>query len=128
MAPLVSTLEELGYKDAETIFGAPYDFRYGLAANSHPSKVGTQYLQDLKNLIESAVASNNGKQVILVAHSLGGLFALELLNRNSLSWRRQFVKHLVTLSTPWGGTVKVPCIAIIIFLSCQQFGIHHAGP
>ncbi|KAF3320462.1 lecithin-cholesterol acyltransferase-like 1 [Carex littledalei] len=111
MATLVSTLEELGYKDKETLFGAPYDFRYGLAANSHPSKVGTQYLQDLKNLIESVVASNNGKQVILVAHSLGGLFALELLNRNSLSWRRQFVKHLVTLGTPWGGNaLGVPIV------------------
>lgn len=106
MASLVSTLEELGYKDNKNLFGAPYDFRYGLTANGHPSKVGTQYLQDLKNLIESVVASNNGKQVILVAHSLGGLFALQLLNRNSLSWRRQFVKHLVTLGTPWGGIAK----------------------
>lgn len=103
MASLVSTLEKLGYKENHNLFGAPYDFRYGLAAKGHPSKVGTQYLQDLKDLIESAAAINNGKQVILMAHSLGGLFALELLNRNSLSWRKQCVKHLVTLGTPWGG-------------------------
>ncbi|KAF3320436.1 lecithin-cholesterol acyltransferase-like 1 [Carex littledalei] len=124
MATIVSTLEELGYKDKETLFGAPYDFRYGLAANSHPSKVGTQYLQDLKNLIESVVASNNGKQVILVAHSLGGLFALELLNRNSLSWRRQFVKHLVTLGTPWGGTVQ----QMLTFASGNALGVPIVNP
>jgi alpha-beta hydrolase superfamily lysophospholipase len=105
MASLVSTLEQLGYKENQTLFGAPYDFRYGLAAKGHPSRVGTQYLQDLKDLIESASGSNNGKQVVLMAHSLGGLFALQLLNRNSVSWRKQFVKHLVTLGTPWGGTV-----------------------
>ncbi|KAJ4755748.1 Lecithin-cholesterol acyltransferase-like 1 [Rhynchospora pubera] len=124
MAPLVSSLEQLGYQDNQTLFGAPYDFRYGLAANSHPSKVGTQYLEDLKALIESAAASNNGKQVILMAHSLGGLFALQLLNRNSLSWRRQFVKHLVTLSTPWGGAVQ----QMLTFASGNTLGVPLVNP
>ena len=74
MAPLVDSLQKLGYADGETLFGAPYDFRYGLAAEGHPSQVGSKFLKDLKNLIEEASNSNTGKPVILLSHSLGGLF------------------------------------------------------
>ena len=31
MDKFVSRLEELGYRDGETLFGAPYDFRYAVA-------------------------------------------------------------------------------------------------
>lgn len=106
MAPLVESLEQIGYIDGETLFGAPYDFRYGLAAEGHPCDVGTKFLQDLKDLIEEASDSNGGKPVILVTHSLGGLFALQLLNRNTISWRKRFIKHFIALSAPWGGTVQ----------------------
>nr|GME00274.1 lecithin-cholesterol acyltransferase-like 1 [Ipomoea batatas] len=105
MAPLVESLEQLGYEDGKNMFGAPYDFRYGLAAKGHPSQVGSKFLDDLKNLIETASDSNGGQPVILVSHSLGGLFALQLLDRNPISWRRQYIKHLVALSAPWGGAV-----------------------
>ncbi|KAL9313093.1 hypothetical protein ACSQ67_018545 [Phaseolus vulgaris] len=71
MAPLVDSLQKLGYADGETLFGAPYDFRYGLAAEGHPSQVGSKFLKDLKHLIEEASNSNGGKPVILLSHSLG---------------------------------------------------------
>lgn len=74
MAPLVESLEEIGYVDGETLFGAPYDFRYGLAAEGHPSKIGTKFLQDLKELIEKASSVNGGKPVVILSHSLGGPF------------------------------------------------------
>ncbi|GFZ10145.1 alpha/beta-Hydrolases superfamily protein [Actinidia rufa] len=106
MDSLVKSLEQIGYIDGKTLFGAPYDFRYGLAAEGHPCHVGSKLLQDLKILIEKASTSNEGKPVILVSHSLGGLFVLQLLNRNSPSWRRKYIKHFVALSAPWGGTVE----------------------
>ncbi|KAK4559883.1 hypothetical protein RGQ29_008890 [Quercus rubra] len=106
MAPLVESLEQIGYVNGETLFGAPYDFRYGLAAEGHPSHVGSKFLQDLKDLIEKASTSNGGKPVILLSHSLGGLFALQLLNRNPSSWRQKYIKHFIALSAPWGGTVE----------------------
>ncbi|GLT93617.1 hypothetical protein SLE2022_114000 [Rubroshorea leprosula] len=106
MAPLVESLEQIGYVNGETLFGAPYDFRYGLAAEGHPSHVGTKFLKDLANLVEKASDSNGGKPVILLSHSLGGLFALQLLNRNPPSWRRKFIKHFIALSAPWGGTIE----------------------
>lgn len=106
MAGLVNSLEAIGYVRDKTLFGAPYDFRYGLAPEGHPCEVGSKFLKDLKELVEKASNSNGGKSVILVTHSLGGLFALQFLNRNTPSWRRHFIKHLVTLSTPWGGSVE----------------------
>lgn len=106
MAPFVKALEHMGYVDGKTLFGAPYDFRYGLAADGHSSRVGSQFLKDLKALVEKASASNGGKPVILVSHSLGSLYVLQFLNRNPPSWRQKFIKHFVALSAPWGGAVQ----------------------
>lgn len=119
MEPLVKSLEQLGYTDGENLFGAPYDFRYGLAAADHPSHVGSKFLQDLKTLIESSSASNGGKPVILLTHSLGGLFVLQLLNRNPPSWRQKYIKHFIALSTPWGGTVT----EMLTFASGYSLGV-----
>ncbi|XP_020083777.1 lecithin-cholesterol acyltransferase-like 1 [Ananas comosus] len=124
MATLVSSLEQIGYKESNSLFGAPYDFRYGLAAAGHPSQVGAQYLSDLKELIESAAAANGGRPAILVAHSLGGLFALQLLIRSPPSWRRRFVAHLVSLSTPWAGTAE----QMLTFASGNALGLPLVDP
>lgn len=106
MESLVKALQEVGYRDGENLFGAPYDFRYGLAAEGHPSQVGSKFLNDLKGLVESASNSNGGKPVILVSHSLGGLYVQKLLCRNAKSWSQKYIKHFIALSTPWGGTVE----------------------
>ncbi|XP_027093097.2 lecithin-cholesterol acyltransferase-like 1 [Coffea eugenioides] len=124
MEPLARSLEQIGYVDGENLFGAPYDFRYGLAAEGHPSAVGSKFLSDLKHLIENASSSNGGKPVILLSHSLGGLFVLQLLNRNSPSWRQKYVKHFIALSAPWGGTVQ----QMITFASGYTLGIPLADP
>ena len=93
MAPLVESLEEIGYVSGETLFGAPYDFRYGLAAEGHPSHVGSKF-KDLKDLIEKASASNGGKPVILLSHSLGD-FSTETHPLGAKGF-----KHFVALSAP----------------------------
>lgn len=124
MASLVRSLEAMGYVEGETLFGAPYDFRYGLAADGHPSRVGSEYLQNLRGLIEKASGLNGGKRVILLSHSLGGLFALHLLNRNPVSWRKHFVEHLVALSAPWGGTVE----EMLTFASGNALGVPLVDP
>ncbi|KAL0325395.1 UNVERIFIED_CONTAM: Lecithin-cholesterol acyltransferase-like 1 [Sesamum radiatum] len=48
------------------------------------SNVGSKFLSDLKNLIESTSNSNGGRPVILLSHSLGGLFVLQFLDRIQL--------------------------------------------
>lgn len=124
MAPLVESLEEIGYVDGENLFGAPYDFRYGLAADGHLSRVGSKFLRDLTDLVEKASNSNGGNPVILLSHSLGGLFTLQLLNRNPLSWRRKFIKHFIALAAPWGGTV----VEMSTFASGNTLGVPLVDP
>lgn len=124
METVVKALEELGYRDGENLFGAPYDFRYGLAAEGHPSRVGSKFLKDLKELIENASNSNGGKPVILVSHSLGGLYVNQLLVRNPKSWCQKYIKHLIALSTPWGGTV----VQMLTFASGYTLGLPLVNP
>ncbi|KAK1435531.1 hypothetical protein QVD17_01296 [Tagetes erecta] len=124
MEPLIKSIQDLGYKDSENLFGAPYDFRYGLASEGHPSDVGSTFLQNLKEFVENASNANGGIPVILVSHSLGGLFALQLLNRNPLSWREQYIKHFIALSAPWGGTVD----EMLTFASGNALGVPLVNP
>ncbi|KAK9097152.1 hypothetical protein Sjap_022649 [Stephania japonica] len=124
MEALVTTLHTLGYTEGDTLFGAPYDFRYGLAPQGHPSLTSTQFLHNLKTLIEHASHSNNDKPVIILTHSLGSLFALHLLNRNTPSWRNRYVKHLITLSAPWAGTVQ----QMLTFASGYTLGVPFVDP
>ena len=119
MNTLASTLEKAGYEEGRDLFGAPYDFRYGLAGLGHPSAVGTAYLQRLRLLVESARAANGGRPAVLVAHSLGGLFALQLLARSPTAWRAANVARLVTLSAPWGGSVQ----EMLTFASGNTLGV-----
>ncbi|XP_031377859.1 lecithin-cholesterol acyltransferase-like 1 [Punica granatum] len=124
MGPLVDSLCRIGYVDGQTLFGAPYDFRYGLAADGHPSRVGTKFLGDLRDLVERASASNGGMPVILLSHSLGGLFVLEFLRRNPPSWRRKYVRHFIALSAPWGGSVE----EMLTFASGYTLGVPLVDP
>lgn len=124
MEQLVESLQELGYIDNQTLFGAPYDFRYGLASEGHPCNVGSTFLENLKQLIEDASNSNGGNHVILISHSLGGLFVLELLNRNPISWREKYIKHFIALSAPWGGTVD----EMLTFASGNALGVPLVNP
>eukprot|EP00246_Nothoceros_aenigmaticus_P012193 TRINITY_DN3658_c0_g1_i1.p1 TRINITY_DN3658_c0_g1~~TRINITY_DN3658_c0_g1_i1.p1 ORF type:complete len:493 (-),score=41.54 TRINITY_DN3658_c0_g1_i1:85-1563(-) len=104
MQSLVAALENEGYVDGQSLFGAPYDFRYALGPNT--SEVARTYHRDLKNLIESAYSSNANRKVVLVAHSLGGLWILCFLNQQSEAWLHNFISHFVSVATPWGGTVE----------------------
>ncbi|KAF7052498.1 hypothetical protein CFC21_060587 [Triticum aestivum] len=124
MDVLASTLEKAGYEEGRDLFGAPYDFRYGLAAPGHPSQVGSAYLERLKLLVESACAANDGRPAILMAHSLGGLYALQFLARAPPAWRAAHVKRLVTLSAPWGGSVQ----EMLTFASGNTLGVPFVDP
>ncbi|XP_044980220.1 lecithin-cholesterol acyltransferase-like 1 [Hordeum vulgare subsp. vulgare] len=125
MDVLATTLEEkAGYEEGRDLFGAPYDFRYGLAAPGHPSQVGSAYLERLRLLVETACAANDGRPAILMAHSLGGLYALQFLARASPAWRAAHVKRLVTLSAPWGGSVQ----EMLTFASGNTLGVPFVDP
>jgi pimeloyl-ACP methyl ester carboxylesterase len=122
MSSLVKSLEDVGYVDGKSLFGAPYDFRYGPGTKS--SSVGAKYLENLRKLVEEAYTSNGDKQVILVSHSLGGLWVLYFLNQQPLSWRKRYIKHFVAIAAPWGGTVQ----EMRTFASGYSLGIPLVNP
>ncbi|XP_037403881.1 lecithin-cholesterol acyltransferase-like 1 [Triticum dicoccoides] len=105
MGKLVEALERAGYRDGETLFGAPYDFRHAPAPPGTANREVSRFRRRLRELVERASRTNGDKPVILVSHSQGGYFALDFLNRSPLPWRRRFVKHFVMASTGAGGFV-----------------------
>ncbi|KAF8728249.1 hypothetical protein HU200_018841 [Digitaria exilis] len=90
----------VGYRDGETLFGAPYDFRYAV-----PSIAGDAFFAGLKRLVEKASRLNGGTPVTVVAHSYGATLAYQFLLRRPLPWRRRFVRRFVPVAAPWGGVV-----------------------
>jgi lysophospholipase-3 len=106
MEGLVDALKGVGYRDGANLFlfGAPYDFRHAPAAPGMASKVFSDFSSRFKLLVERASVRNGNKPVILVTHSMGGLFTMVFLDRSPLAWRRRYVKHLVMLCLGVGGS------------------------
>ena len=65
-----------------------------------------QFMDDLKKLVEDTYYLNKNQKVILIGHSMGNPYALQLLNGQSKSWKNKFIKSYISLSGPWGGAVK----------------------
>ncbi|XP_066392707.1 uncharacterized protein [Miscanthus floridulus] len=100
MRRLVEALQQVGYRDGETLFGAPYDFRQAPAARGQPCRAFGRFTWRLRALVERTSRENGEKPIVLVSHSQGGYFALEFLNRSPLSWRRKYVKHYIRTEQP----------------------------
>ncbi|CAN6282459.1 unnamed protein product [Urochloa humidicola] len=105
MEKLVQALEVVGYREGETLFGAPYDFRYAPAPPGQANREFSRFLSSLTALVEHASKRNGGMPVILVTHSFGGINANVFLRRSPLAWRRRYVKHFVMVSAGAGGGV-----------------------
>lgn len=101
-------LEAQGYRDTDTLFGAPYDIRHAPPSPGQPSQVYSDYFARVKDLVQHASKKNENKPVILVGHSFGARAALDFVNSTPLSWRKKFIKHMVLISpTPPTGFVQV---------------------
>ena len=74
------------------------------------------YCQNLQNctlgvepsakIIEEFLKENNLKDVVIVAHSKGGLIAKHLLHFSREKWR---IKQVITLATPYKGSLLAYC-------------------
>ena len=65
------------------------------------------FYEPLRRLVESTYEQNGGRQVALLAHSMGGLLAHYFLQKQNATWRRTYIHSLITLNTPWGGVVDM---------------------
>ncbi|CAN6301700.1 unnamed protein product [Urochloa humidicola] len=96
-------LERLGYRDGETLFGAPYDFRYAPPLPGQTSRVYSSYFRRVTRLIEDASRKNHGKPAIVLGHSYGGGVALDFVRNAPPPWRDTNIKHLFAVAPTWSG-------------------------
>ncbi|XP_036391573.1 group XV phospholipase A2 [Megalops cyprinoides] len=95
---IVQALTEAGYTRDHDIRGAPYDWRKAPNENK-------PYFLALQQMIEE-MAEAFGGPVVIVAHSMGNMYALYFLNRQSQAWKDRYVKAFVCLGAPWAGVAK----------------------
>ncbi|XP_031619100.1 group XV phospholipase A2-like isoform X2 [Contarinia nasturtii] len=96
---IAHALVDRGYARGYTLFGAPYDFRRG------PNENKDWFLR-LKELVEYSYKMNDNIGVTFIAHSMGGRMLLHFLQQMPQEWKDQYVKQMITLSTPWGGSIQ----------------------
>lgn len=65
-----------------------------------------QYFVALKALVEDTYELNHKTPVTFIAHSLGCLYLLYFLNRQTQDWKDKYVSSFMGLGGPWGGAVK----------------------
>lgn len=94
---ITQALVDNGYVRNKSIFGAPYDFRKGPNENEY-------WFRKLKNLTEHAYEYNDNVGVTYIAHSMGGKMILHFLQQMPQEWKDKYVKRMISLATPWGGT------------------------
>ncbi|WIA41156.1 hypothetical protein OEZ86_004776 [Tetradesmus obliquus] len=89
-----------GYAAGKNLFALPYDWRLDITAMDT-----TREMDRLAARISAAVAANCGKKAVLIAHSMGTLVTLGLLqNPRFQAWRQQNVKGFVALAPPFAGS------------------------
>ena len=108
-----------GYKSGTSLRGAPYDFRYGAPSQPH------DYHSRLKALVEETYAANHGNKVTLLTHSMGGLLAHSFLVTQTQEWKDRHIKELISLSTPWKGTVTMMHAILSGYTWGHSIGIDH---
>ena len=101
--PLLRELEAAGYRDGESLFAVPYDFRYSVAPRGHPSAEGACNFDEFTRLVERASSLSQGRPVVVVAHSFGCALTYQFLLGRPLAWRRRFVKRVVLVASALGG-------------------------
>lgn len=109
---MVDYLVNLGYKRVINLRGAPYDFR------KSPREL-TDYLVNLKALIEETTRANNDLPCIIICHSMGCPLTLYFLLRQTDQWKSTYIRKLITIASPWGGAVK----AMKAFATGENLGV-----
>ena len=65
-----------------------------------------EYFSKLKALIEETFAINDNMPIVLVCHSLGCPYSNIFLNQQPQNWKDKYLRVWLTISSPWGGSVK----------------------
>lgn len=98
MNTLVESLQSIGYHLNFNLFGADYDFRKICSKDEY-----TNYINEVKAMIELSVRNNNGKKAILMGHGLGANVANFLLVNQSKEWKDKYIDSFISISGSYGG-------------------------
>ena len=91
-APFIEYLTALGYVERETLFGIPFDWRFGMV---HPDS----FWSDVTKLIEDAYTKNSNQKVVLVGHSMGALFInYFLMIKQTKEWREKYIDSVLLVA------------------------------
>lgn len=78
------------------IYCFPYDFRI----------IGNKdYLGILNKSLKESIERQKEK-VILISHSLGGMFLHQFLIEQTLEWKKNHIDKLITINCPYGGSIE----------------------
>ncbi len=84
----------MGYENGINYFGIPYDWRQTEGA--------TDLMTTFKRTVEWSYMLN-GKKILIVCHSLGGIQSNFILNQLDQAFKDKYVERLVTIATPFNG-------------------------
>lgn len=115
---LIKKLKNLGYQERVDLFGAPNDWRKGLAGQDET------YVQ-LKALVEQAYEINQQK-VILASHSFGGMISSYFVNTwSDKKWSEKYIESIIAAAPSFGGSSAALYDAWTLTFS-KTFPIHFA--
>lgn len=97
--PLVEKLHWVGYRDRETLLGAPYDFRLVL-----DPLYRRKLFQQFHEMTEKAVRDTK-LPLVVVTHSLGAVLYKWFLSDMDDAWIARHIDRLIFISPPFGGSV-----------------------
>lgn len=96
--PLVESLSSIGYVERESMFGIPYDWRFGM---HQPDSLW----ENTKKLVEEAYTKNGNQKVVFVAHSMGSIFVNHFcMTKMTKEWRDKYIDSAVLLAPSLGGS------------------------
>ena len=98
---LIHLFEDRGWKEHQSLFGAPFDWRFGMANLDH-----AKFWDQLKELVEKAWRLNN-ERVVLLGHSLGGYVLHMFLNEKcDEDWLAKYVERGILVAPSFSGAGK----------------------
>jgi pimeloyl-ACP methyl ester carboxylesterase len=102
LGEITRSLENKGLVANESLFGAPYDWRFGVYQPPY-------FWRDFQSLIETAFERNNDQKVIVFGFSLGTLVIHRFLTEIvSNEWRSKYIEKICLMAPPFSGIAIVP--------------------
>lgn len=72
----------------------------------HCTDENKDWFRQLDVLVRYVYGRNNDTPITFVAHSMGGRMILHFLQMMPPTWKTKYIRKVITLNTPWGGSVQ----------------------